>query len=104
MNNFSKLINEALWQHDLTKLEEARQVHDQLVVQENVKYSEIVDEIDRVKREDQPDYNEFARIYLDSLNYDLTAIKRDQARRLDTLERHNKTIQLYKSWETKEAA
>ncbi|MNZ74347.1 hypothetical protein D3C78_927940 [compost metagenome] len=70
-----------------------------MVRDENAKYSEIVDEIDRVNREDQPEVNEMARIYLNSLNYDLTAIKRDQARRLENLEGTKKTIELINSWD-----
>ncbi len=101
MNAFWKLINEAVWQEDLNLIAQAQQEHDRLVVVENAKYSETVDEIDRVNREDQPEHNEMARIYLDSLNYDLTVIKRDQARRLEAIEGRTKTIELYKSWDNK---
>lgn len=101
MNAFWKLINEAVWQEDLNLIAQAQQEHDRLVVQENAKYNETVDEIDRVNREDQPEHNEMARIYLDSLNYDLTVIKRDQARRLEAIEGRTKTIKLYQSWDNK---
>lgn len=99
MNQFWKLVTDARWQEDLNVLEQARALHDQMVRDENAKYSEIVDEIDRVNREDQPEVNEMARIYLNSLNYDLTAIKRDQARRLENLEGTKKTIELINSWD-----
>ena len=104
MNSFWKLINEAVWQEDLNLIAQAQQEHDRLVVEENNKYNEIVDEIDRVNREDQPEHNEMAKIYLSSLNYDLRVIKRDQARRLEAIEGRTKTIKLYQSWDNKAKA
>jgi hypothetical protein len=104
MNHFWKLINEAVWQEDLNLIDQAQEEHNRLVVAENVKYNDIVDEIDRVNREDQPEHNEMARIYLNSLNSDLSCIKRDQARRLEAIEGRTKTIKLYQSWDNKAKA
>lgn len=104
MNAFWKLITEALWQEDLSLGEKAQAEHNRLVVEENKEYAGIVEEVDRVKREDQPETNNQAKIYLDSLTYDLDRIKRNQRRRREALEGHTKTIKMYHEWDKAAAA
>lgn len=96
MNQFWIIVTNALWESSLELLAEAQKEHDRMVNAENVQYAEIVDTLDSLKGVKDE--------YTESLAYDLTRIRRDQERRLDTLTGHKKTIELYQSWDRAIAA
>lgn len=104
MQRFISILTLAQIETSLSRLDDAQKAHEEMLEAEEQETATLVAEIARVKLEATLEKDSLSQIYLSQLEYDLSRVTHNQARRVEMLVGRRKTIELFLKWDSSIAA